>query len=128
MPERELDIDPELREFVALFNAGEYEASHEALMAAWERNIQYDFYKGLIQLAGAFQHWVTENAFWAEDLFASAYNLLAKYAPRHEGLDVATLIEQVRRCNEVARRARESGSVAPFVEQMPAIRLDFDPS
>lgn len=125
MPERELDIDPEYREFVALFNAGEFEASHEALMAAWEKNIQYDFYKGLIQLAGAYQHWATGNVFWAEDLFASAYNLLEKYAPRHEGLDVAALIEKVRRCNEVARKARASGSVAPFEEEMPTIRLDL---
>lgn len=125
MPARDHQPTRELLEFVELFNAREFEASHEALMAAWARNRGNEFYKGLIQLAGAFQHWTSKNAFWAEDLFASAHNLLEKYVPRHQGLDVAALIEAIRRCHEVAREARLAGSVEPFEERMPQVRLTF---
>lgn len=126
MPGRDSQVHPALYEFVERFNAQEFEASHEALMPAWAKNPRYDFYKGLIQLAGAFQHWTTKNAFWAEDLFASAHNLLAKYAPRHEGIDVAALIEAVRRCHEVAQKARRLGDVDGLETEMPQIRLSFD--
>lgn len=127
MPRRDPQPAPELLEFVERFNAREFEASHEALVAAWAKSRGNDFYKGLIQLAGAFQHWASKNAFWAEDLFASAHNLLEKYAPRHEGLDVAALVEAIRRCHEVAKQARLAGSVEPFEGRMPQLRITLVP-
>lgn len=116
---------PEVAEFVHHFNAGEYEASTLALIAAWQRNAS-PFYKGLIQLAGAFQHWEGGNAFWAEDLFASAYNLLAPYAPTHAGLDIAKLLTDIAECNRIAREARKAG--APGSEPSPMPRLQLVPA
>lgn len=114
----------EFQEFVERFNNEEFESCHEALLPAWQAN-RSDFFKGLIQLAGAFLHWRNGNAFWAEDLFASSYNLLSKYAPVHEGLDVKTLLDEIERCNMVARRAKESGRSGSFPNgtPMPVIRL-----
>lgn len=99
--------DPEFLSFVELFNNGDFEESHEALLPAWQENMKYDFYKAMIQLAGALLHWNSGNAFWAADLFASSHNLLAKYAPEHQGLDVERLLEEIRECHAVAKDASE---------------------
>lgn len=110
--------------FIMLFNDQEYELSHQTLMPVWQANVANQFYKGLIQLAGAYQHWITGNAFWAEDLFASAHNLLERYAPHHKGLDVERLLEEIETCNQVARDAKEAGTATPS-ERMPQIRLSL---
>jgi len=102
--------DPDYLRFIELFNEGRYEESHEALLPAWQRDIRYGFYKALIQLAGALQHWTDGNAFWAADLFASSHNLLADYAPAHEGLDVDRLLQEIRECHAAADEARRTGS------------------
>lgn len=101
--------DPDYLEFIGLFNEGRFDECPEALLPAWQQDIRYDFYKGLIQLAGALQHWNEGNAFWAADLFASSHNLLAKYAPAHEGLDVDRLLHDIRACHAIAAKAREQG-------------------
>ena len=118
------EYDPEYIEFVTHFNKGDYEMSHAALVPAWQANTAYAFYKGLIQLAGALQHWNSGNAFWAEDLFASSYNLLEKYAPKHKGLDVSKLLESIEVCNRVAREAQShTASNGTPVPELPKIRL-----
>lgn len=113
----------ELAEFISLFNAAEYESSHEALLPAWQQNMSDDFYKGLIQLAGALQHWTSGNAFWAVDLFASSHNLLEKYAPHCEGLNVERLLGDIKECYSVAQRVKEAGDESFTPDLMPPIRL-----
>ena len=49
----------------------------------------YSFYKGLIQLAGAFVHLQKGRLQPAVALFKLAEANLAKYPPLHEGLDIA---------------------------------------
>lgn len=124
MATQSADFDPEYLDFVRLFNQGEYDESHQVLTGAWQRNMSYRFYKGLIQLAGAFEHWRAGSYFWAEDLFASAHNLLESYAPMHEGLDVEQLLSQIRSCNEIARRAKESGG--ELKNALPEVRLELN--
>ncbi len=99
-------VPEELAEFVALFNAGRYMEGCEILQEVWGQNRANAFYKGLIQLAGAFDHLERGSLFWAEDLFASAYNLLAPYGPRHLGLEVAPLLEQVVAWHTAVAQAR----------------------
>src|SRR5690554_3274669 len=101
--------DPDYLNFIALFNEGRYDESHEALLPAWQENIRYEFYKALIQLAGALEHWSEGNCFWAADLFASSHNLLTKYAPTHEGLDVDRLLDEIQECHAIATEALNQG-------------------
>lgn len=115
--------EDELIRFIEHFNEGDYEASHHELLAAWQRNISDNFYKGLIQLAGAYQHWMSGNAFWAEDLFASSYNLLGPFAPACDGIDVDALLVEIEKCHRIAREARESGETPPDPDLMPAIKI-----
>lgn len=113
----------ELSEFIRLFNDMEYELSHEALLPAWQHNMGDNFYKGLIQLAAAFQHWNSGNAFWAVDLFASAHNLLEKYAPHCEGLDVERLLSDIKQCYIVSQRAQEVPDGSVNLDDMPQVKL-----
>jgi len=109
--------DPAYLRFIELFNAGRFEESHEELIGAWRQDPRDDFYKGLIQLAGAFQHASGGNPFWARDLLASSHNLLAKYAPVHRGLDVDDLCEKIRALHAVLEaQGGESAS-------LPELRL-----
>ena len=57
-------------------------------------------------MAGALEHWQTDSLFWAEDMFATAHNLLAKYAPRYQGLDVDALLTTLQACNAAVQAGR----------------------
>lgn len=116
-------FDPDYLEFIELFNQGRYEESHEVLLGSWQRNRTNDFFKGLIQIAGAFQHWDAGSLFWAEDLFATAHNLLVRYAPRYMGLDVERVLADLQAWNQAARRARTADEP---VAEPPRLRLHVD--
>ncbi len=118
MPE---EYDSNFIQFVELFNQGQYEESHRVLIESWIRNRSNDFYRGLIQMAGALEHWETDSLFWAEDMFASAYNLLAKYAPRYQGLDVDALLNTLQEYNAAAKRAREQAQSKHAVALPPIV-------
>lgn len=87
------------------FNRQDYYEAHDVLEHLWLRgkDENYAFFKGLIQLAGAFVHlkkqhlrpWHPKDATRmrpAVRLFILAKGNLAPYAPLHYGLDVADLL------------------------------------
>lgn len=97
------EYDPCYLGYFSLFNAQEYYEAHDVLEHLWlqaGRDGNYAFYKGLIQLAGAFVHLKKQ---WARPdhptdgrrlhpavrLFRMAEENLSAYAPVHLGLDVA---------------------------------------
>ena len=112
----------ELAEFVERFNAGRYWESCEVLQEAWALNRSNAFYKGLIQLAGALDHLERGSLFWAEDLLASAYNILEPYAPRHLGLELSEALPHVVAWHEAVARARAAGARA-VAASPPPLRL-----
>lgn len=114
--------DPEYLKFVECFNRGDYEEAQEQLTALWREQPSNRFYKGLIQLSGACQHWESASLFWAEDLFATAHNLLAPYAPRHMGVDVEDLLAALRRWNAAVRAAREGDEPG----KLPALQIRLE--
>ena len=88
------------------FNAGDYYEAHDVLEHLWLKDgpaaENYAFYKGLIQVAGAFVHLRKQFEHPAHAkhgrrlrpaarLFELARNNLAPYGPRHLALDVAAL-------------------------------------
>ncbi|HEY3228836.1 MAG TPA: DUF309 domain-containing protein [Roseiflexaceae bacterium] len=107
---------------VAHFNAEEY---REALLAFEERWVveRGDFLRGLIQLCNAMNQLRMGLVTSPRRLLASADALLAPYAPRHEGLDVAALrraISSVRAC--IPDRL-ESGAGSVAWDSVPRPRL-----
>jgi len=101
------------------FNAGEYYEAHEVLETLWLRTSggDRDFFKGLIQIAGAFVHLRKQRERRlgspapsrlppAARLFLRGCEHLAPYGPRHLRLDVAGVCSL---CESLARAIEASG-------------------
>jgi predicted metal-dependent hydrolase len=72
------------------FNAGQFYEAHDVLEELWladRQGANGAFYKGLIQLAGAFVHLQKQRLKPAAALFRLAMDNLIKYPERHEDLN-----------------------------------------
>jgi predicted metal-dependent hydrolase len=77
------------------FNRQLYYEAHDVLEELWlpaRPGVNGDFYKGLIQLAGAFVHLQKDRLKPAAALFRLAAANLRKYPARHEGLDLPGIL------------------------------------
>ncbi len=98
-----LPLDPCYQGYFRCFNAGDYYEAHDVLEHLWLKDGRggenYAFYKGLIQVAGAFVHLRKQYEHPthakhgrrlrpAARLFELARANLASYEPLHLGLDV----------------------------------------
>jgi predicted metal-dependent hydrolase len=82
--------DPYYLGYFECFNQGLFYEAHDVLEEAWLKNKQspnYSFYKGLIQLAGAFVHLQKDRLKPAVALFNLAEANISRYPDLHEGLD-----------------------------------------
>ena len=97
-------LDPHYTGYFTCFNAAQYYEAHDVLEHLWLqcRDGNALFYKGLIQIAGAFVHLQKQyhhplhakhgrRLRPAVRLFQLGAKNLAPFAPRHLGLDVAAL-------------------------------------
>ena len=90
------DYGPRYFGYFECFNRQRFFEAHEVLEALWlpQRDGPNGlFYKGLIQLAGAFVHWQKNRPGPAVALFKLARAYLAKYPPIHEGLSVTKVLD-----------------------------------
>ena len=101
-------VDPHYLGFFECFNHQLFFEAHEVLEELWlddRHGPNGDFFKGLIQLAGAFVHLQKCRPGPAAALFRLARGNLEKYPPVHEHLDVAVVMELTGRWLErLARR------------------------
>ncbi len=128
--------DPRYLGFFQCFNRGDYYEAHDVLEDLWLKTTgpDYEFYKGLIQVAGAFVHLRKQyehpghhhhgrRLVPASRLFRIAINRLQAFAPAHLGVDVAAVLQL---CESHLTHI-ESGdfSLNPWApEKMPQIALD----
>ena len=78
------------------FNRQQFYEAHDILESLWlgdRKGPNNEFYKALIQLAGAFVHLQKGRVKPAVALFKLAASYLQKYPERHEGLDVAGVLK-----------------------------------
>ncbi len=89
--------DPRWREGARLFNAGHCFESHEVWEALWHElgGPERDLLKGLIQLAAAYHHLGRGNSNGAQRLYTTARAYVAAWAPRHAGLQLDALLDDV---------------------------------
>jgi len=88
---REGELDPRYTGYFELFNQQKYFEAHEVLEHVWLKDKQGPdgaFYKGLIQLAGAFVHLQRNRPQPAASLFKLALANLEKYRPVHAQLNL----------------------------------------
>jgi predicted metal-dependent hydrolase len=102
-------LDPHYLGFFRCFNSQLYFEAHEVLEELWlpqRRGPNGDFYKGLIQLAGAFVHLQKARSGPALALFKLAESNLRRYPRVHEGLSLAEVLSLI-----VSWRKRIEGDV-----------------
>lgn len=104
-------FDPRYAGYFTCFNAGEYYEAHDVLEDLWledRTHADASFYKGLIQLAGAFVHLKKQHArpdhpkdggrlAPAARLFTLARRNLLPFSPHHRHLDVASVVKLCER-------------------------------
>ena len=88
-------VDPHYAGYFERFNRGQFYEAHDVLEQLWlpERGRSNDhFYKGLIQLAGAFVHLQKNRLRPSAALFKLARTNLMKYPLEHERLDLTEVL------------------------------------
>jgi predicted metal-dependent hydrolase len=93
------ELDPHYLAFFDCFNQQLFFEAHEVLEKIWLPQRQQSnglFYKGLIQLAGAFVHLQKGRLQPAAALFRLANGNLGIYQPVHYQLDVTHVIELIQ--------------------------------
>jgi predicted metal-dependent hydrolase len=104
-------VDPGHYELgLELIRSGRYFEAHEELETAWRAAEpgERDFFQGLVHVAVAWYQAARGNRVGCERQLAKAARRLGAYAPRHRGLDVASLLAQV----EAAAGRVEAGNLA----------------
>jgi predicted metal-dependent hydrolase len=94
------DVDPKGHDvryagYFELFNRGKYYEAHDVLEDLWlpiRKEPKGDFYKGLIQLAGAFVHLQKERLRPSGALLKLARNNLSKFVPELDQLNLTGVI------------------------------------
>jgi predicted metal-dependent hydrolase len=113
------ELDARYLGYFECFNQRLFFEAHEVLEGLWlgERGKADDaFYKGLIQFAGAFVHVQKGRVQPARSLLKLAAANLRRYAPRHQRLNVAAVLEMIARCEETLRNSGARSGSATFPE------------
>ncbi len=120
-PFRGRDLDPHYLAFFACFNQELFFEAHEVLEILWLKERggpKAGFYKGLIQLAGAFVHLQKARPKPAAALFRLARENLRGYPAQCDGLAVGRVCEVIGRWLGQLQTCADSGQ--PF----PKLRLE----
>src|SRR5277367_4796263 len=91
-------VDARYAGYFALFNQQKFYEAHDVLEDLWlpdRQGANGNFYKGLIQLAGAFVHLQKNRLRPAAALFKLAKANLEKYPHMHERLDIAATLKLI---------------------------------
>jgi hypothetical protein len=109
LDQRDILKHPFYRAFFHCWNEKRYYEAHDVLEQLWlkTKSADADYFKGLIQAAGAFVHLQkrfeyplhakhSKRLSPAVRLFRLAERNLSRFAPRHHGLDVAALCQLLR--------------------------------
>lgn len=102
------------------FNEGLYYEAHDVLEEMWlpiRKEPAGDFYKGLIQLAGAFVHLQKNRLKPSAALFRLAENNLLKYRSPHCSLQLEPVLELIR--DWLAQLERSDYSINPLTDAQP---------
>ncbi len=121
------DLDAHFLGFFDCFNRQLFYEAHDVLEDLWlpqRHGPNGAFYKGLIQLAGAFVHLQKNRLRPAAALFRLARRNLAAYPAVHEQLDVAAVIvlidnwcAELEACDYAVNPLRDDN--APRIELLP---------
>jgi predicted metal-dependent hydrolase len=122
--------DPHYIGYFDLFNRGEFYEAHDVLEQLWladRHGPNGAFYKGLIQLAGAFVHLQKKRLRPAAALFKLAAANFAKYPARHERLDLGEVTKLIERWLEKLEAGRYETNPLTEVTRPKLVLADYQP-
>ena len=106
--------DPHFAGYIRFFNEQKFYEAHDVLEALWlqdRHGPDGDFFKGLIQFAGAFVHLQKRRPRQASKLFRLCATYLAEYPSPHLALDVANILRLAKRWGEAAQALGPEGDL-----------------
>jgi hypothetical protein len=108
---------------VELFNRRQFFESHDAWEEIWmeERGEGRLFIQGLIQAAVGCYHALNANYRGSLSQYEKSLAKLSRFAPAHEGIDVARLIRDAEACRDCVRSLLEGDGPAFTEELLPTI-------
>jgi predicted metal-dependent hydrolase len=119
-------VDARYAGYFALFNQQKFYEAHDVLEHIWLKDKHGPngaFYKGLIQLAGAFVHLQKSRPQPAASLFKLTLANLEKYPQVHEHLNLQKILELIRQWLAELERANDGGILLTEVNA-PKLRLE----
>jgi predicted metal-dependent hydrolase len=117
--------NPQYLGFFEQFNRQKFFEAHEVLEGLWLQKRgepEANFFKGLIQLAGAFVHVQNRRREPALSLLNMAKTNLQKYPPVHLGLDLGKVLELISLW-EMKIKLSEGNMVPDLAGVEPVLRL-----
>lgn len=118
-------VDPRYAGYFALFNRQKFFEAHDVLEDLWlpdRHGANGNFFKGLIQLAGAFVHLQKNRLRPAAALFQLAQASLEKYPASHEHLNLAGVRQLIG--HWLSQLAQNDFQVNPLsADQAPQLTL-----
>tara|TARA_B100001013_G_scaffold7707_1_gene4773 strand:- start:223 stop:648 length:426 start_codon:yes stop_codon:yes gene_type:complete len=106
--------DPHFAGYIRCFNERNFYEAHDVLESLWlqDRNgPDGDFFKGMIQFAGAFVHLQKQRPRPALKLFRLAAAYLAKYPSPHLALDVGKILRLAKGWGDAAQALGREGNL-----------------
>jgi predicted metal-dependent hydrolase len=96
-------VHPTLKTGIQLIRAGAYFEAHEELELAWREAApeERDFYQGLVHVTVAWYQAGRGRPVATARQLEKASRRLAAFAPAHNGVDVAGVLAQVVRAQEI---------------------------
>ncbi|MCZ6676197.1 MAG: DUF309 domain-containing protein [Candidatus Poribacteria bacterium] len=119
-----MDKQAALKKGIQEFNNGEYFECHETLEDVWMIEVGPDrlFYQGLLQLSVGCFHLLNRNYLGAASQWSKGCAKLQHFGNQHLGVELQSLLEQMRRCQEMlamvqsGRRTRFDFSLIPTIQ------------
>jgi hypothetical protein len=114
-----------LAEAARLFNEKLYFECHDYLEEAWQdaRGDDRAFLQGLIYVSVGMYHVAAANHQGAVNLLSRGVDVLGRFAPTTEELDVAGLLAQASTCRDKSTRLLAGDTIEWTVEDVP--RMEF---
>ena len=117
--------DPHLVGYLRCFNIQQFYEAHDVLEALWLKDRSGpdgDFFKGMIQFAGAFVHLQKNRYRPAKVLFLRCTTYLSKYPCQFYALDVSGVIELAKRYASILENSEREGSC--LLNKIPQLKFN----
>ena len=117
--------DPHLVGYLRCFNSQKFYEAHDVLEALWLKDRtgpDGDFFKGMIQFAGAFVHLQKRRNRPAKVLFLRCTTYLSKYPSKFYSLDVAGIIKLAKHNASFLEECEGEGEM--LLKNIPELNLN----